>query len=167
MDLVERRDEIIKILSEETKPITASSLGERLDVSRQVIVNDIAFIREMGYEILSSNRGYLLEKEEGFKEIVRVRHGQARTQDELYIIVDSGVKVLDVFVDHDCYGKIAVELNISNRMEVDRFIEEMENNDINYLNFLTDGIHYHTLLADSRENIEHAKKRLKESGYIL
>ena len=37
-------------------------IADIFEVSRQVIVQDIALLRASNYEILSTNRGYLLQK---------------------------------------------------------------------------------------------------------
>lgn len=55
----ERRNEIIKLLEASDQPVNATQLAERLSVSRQVIVGDIALIRAKGIEILATPRGYL------------------------------------------------------------------------------------------------------------
>ena len=57
-----RRSEIIKILQESKTPQSGTALGEALGVSRQIIVQDIALLRTSGYDILSTNRGYILNE---------------------------------------------------------------------------------------------------------
>ncbi len=42
---------------------TGTKLASLYSVSRQVIVQDIALIRSAGYEIISTNRGYILNSE--------------------------------------------------------------------------------------------------------
>ena len=51
----ERRREIARSLGRE--PVSATALAERLGVSRQVIVQDVAILRAEGAKILSTNRG--------------------------------------------------------------------------------------------------------------
>ena len=60
----ERRREIIRIIESSRVPVPAKRLAADFDISRQVIVQDIALIRAAGYDILSTNRGYLLLKKE-------------------------------------------------------------------------------------------------------
>ena len=62
MNAKERREKIITHLENESNPISATSLAKILGVSRQVIVNDVAFLRAEGKNILSFARGYMLEK---------------------------------------------------------------------------------------------------------
>lgn len=166
MAVNKRRQKIIQVLEDTHDTITASELGDMFGVSRQVIVNDIAFIREMGYEVISTNRGYLLRKEKGITKVVRVTHDYNRTKEELYAIVDAGGEILDVYVMHNFYGKISTTLNIRNRKEVDEFIFEMENKQMSYLNSLTNGVHFHTIWAESEKDIQAIERKLEELGFI-
>ena len=60
MNAVERRDEIKNILLASDATVSAAKLAEKLNVSRQVIVGDIALMRAEGMEIKSTPRGYIL-----------------------------------------------------------------------------------------------------------
>ena len=55
-----RRDTIIKMLGEKGKPLSGTELAKELGVSRQVIVQDIALLRAVNKNILSTNKGYVL-----------------------------------------------------------------------------------------------------------
>ena len=56
----QRRNEILSLLGNASLPIPAGILSEKFAVSRQVIVQDIAVLRAEGYDVISTNRGYLL-----------------------------------------------------------------------------------------------------------
>ena len=58
----ERRDAIIKQIRESRTPVPGKSLAASYDVSRQVIVQDIALIRAAGYDIMATNRGYIINE---------------------------------------------------------------------------------------------------------
>ena len=58
----ERRDAIIKQIRESRTPVPGKSLAAAYDVSRQVIVQDIALIRAAGHDIMSTNRGYIINE---------------------------------------------------------------------------------------------------------
>ena len=62
----ERRKKIINILSSSKSPVAGVALAKELDVSRQVIVQDIALLRANGAAIFSTNRGYLIQAERRF-----------------------------------------------------------------------------------------------------
>ncbi len=167
MNVDERREEIVEVLRGRDKPIKAVKLGEKFNVSRQVIVNDIAFIRALGYDILSTNNGYCLQNYKGHSRQFKLRHSNEDTRRELYTIVDAGGKVLDVFVVHEYYGKISAELNIANRLEVDEFIYKIEHGEMSYLNDLTEGVHFHTVLAEERKSLNIIEKELNRLGFIV
>ena len=46
-----RRKEIIRTLQTSKTPLSGTALGEKLGVSRQIIVQDIALLRTAGYDI--------------------------------------------------------------------------------------------------------------------
>ena len=47
----ERRTEIVRILSDATEPVSGTQLAEHFDVSRQVIVQDIALLRAKNTDV--------------------------------------------------------------------------------------------------------------------
>ena len=52
----ERRKEIVALIMAAEDPVSGSVLSERLGVSRQIIVQDIAMLRAEGYDVLSTIR---------------------------------------------------------------------------------------------------------------
>ena len=57
----ERRTEIVRILSDATEPVSGTQLAEHFDVSRQVIVQDIALLRAKNIDIISGKKGYFVK----------------------------------------------------------------------------------------------------------
>ena len=57
----ERREEIIKNLVKEKKAITGSELASYFNVTRQVIVKDIAILRAAGKNIIATPDGYMIK----------------------------------------------------------------------------------------------------------
>ncbi|WAW14269.1 transcription repressor NadR [Peptostreptococcus equinus] len=165
----DRRMKIIQILNKTDKALSASYLGEILGVSRQIIVGDIALLRAQNNEIISTNRGYILKKDENkkYKEIFWVKHDGKRTKEELNIIVDAGAKILDVIVEHNIYGCIKADLNLSSRREVENFVEKLNKNDNRSLSSLTNMEHYHTVEADSKEILEFIEGELKKNSFLV
>ena len=163
----ERRNYILNTLAKSTKPHSATSLARACEVSRQIIVGDIALMRASGTEIVATNRGYLLKKDDGvFRKTVKVRHDFSRLREELYSMVDGGTRVVDVVVDHKIYGSISASLDLSNRREVDEFVESFKNANDMSLSTITNHELYHTLEADSQEAIDYVLKKLKEEKFI-
>ena len=56
----ERRRRIVSLLSGARGTLTGAGLAQSCEVSRQVIVQDMALLKAEGVEILSTNRGYCL-----------------------------------------------------------------------------------------------------------
>ncbi|SHK17483.1 transcription repressor NadR [Tepidibacter formicigenes] len=171
MDTLNRRKEIEKILSKNSNPIKGADLADKFNVSRQVIVQDIAILRAKGLNIIATPQGYLLPKFEN-KNIVKVitskHHSNIEEiKEELSIIVDMGGKVLDVIIEHPVYGEIRGIINISSRKELDEFIYELESTNSQGISSLTNGVHFHTIEVKNKEIYEEIVKKLKEKGYLL
>ena len=60
----ERRNKILKKLMESSQPMSGAALARAFQVSRQVIVQDIALMRAEHYDIMSTNKGYLYRNAE-------------------------------------------------------------------------------------------------------
>lgn len=166
MKAKERRKEIVTILMSCGEPISGGELSEKLSVSRQIIVQDIAVLRAEGYEILSLHTGYVIKKSSLAERVFKVRHTSEQTVDELSLIVENGGIVVDVFVWHRAYGKISAPLNISTMKSVERFMEDIKSGKSRELMNITDGYHYHTVRADSETALDVIEKLLENKGYL-
>ena len=102
----ERRNQIIHILQSSDTPISGVKLAKMLDVSRQVIVQDVALLRAKDICIHSTNRGYVIDKNQETLRVFKVIHTEEETAEELQTIIDLGGWVKDVFVYHKTYGVI-------------------------------------------------------------
>ncbi|MEI3518786.1 MAG: HTH domain-containing protein [Clostridia bacterium] len=58
--MTKRRDIIKKELKGSDEPITANYFANRLSVSRQIIVGDVALLGASGLDILATPRGYIM-----------------------------------------------------------------------------------------------------------
>ena len=162
----DRRKEMAMLLANSSTPIAGNTLSERFGVSRQIIVQDIATLREEGYEILSTHYGYLLQKVPLLERVFEVQHSTEQTEDELRCIVANGGSVKDVFVKHKVYGKISAPLNIYSNRHIDRFVTGVRNGNSAELMNITGGRHFHTVLAENEEILEKVEKALKNGGYL-
>lgn len=161
-----RRDYLLKFLYDNQKPISGEKLAEKFDVTRQVIVQDIAILRASGKDIVSTNRGYYIN-EERTQKVFKVKHSDKDINKELNAIVDLGGRVKDVIVHHKVYGEIKKDLNCSSRRDVKIFLEKMKEEKSKPLDVLTGGVHFHTVLADNEEVIEEIELVLKELGFLI
>ena len=167
----ERRKELINVLANSKKAISGTDLARQFEVSRQVIVQDIALLRATNKNILSTNKGYVLfredEKDKKAKRIIRVQHSDSDIFKEFQCIVDYGARVLDVVVEHDIYGQISVDLLIQSRQDALNFVDQLKHSQAKSLNALTNGIHYHTIEADSEQILDQAMAALAEAGILV
>ena len=164
----ERRENIRKILEKNEKAIKGTLLGKMFNVSRQVIVQDISILRAAGEDIFATPNGYMKFKNRGVKKSIVCRHSSTEAmKEELEIMVYYGVKVLDVIVEHEVYGEVKGNLNISSQEDVEEFIKKFSEYQSNPLSSLTDGIHLHTLEITDEKKFESMKKRLASKGYLF
>lgn len=167
----ERRNYILQLLKNSSQPITGKELADQTGVSRQVIVTDIALLRTANEPIISTSNGYLYlqenQSEQTYRRIVACKHSREQTKQELDMIVDCGVTVVNVIVEHPVYGDLTGSLMIKSRFEVETFYQDLMEEKFNLLSTLTDGVHLHTLEADSIEKLDAATNALAEAGILL
>ena len=167
----ERRAQILQKLKEQGPPLSGAALARLFHVSRQVIVQDIALLRAVNKNILATNKGYVLfrEKEQAgrIKRIVCVCHGDDDIRSEFECVLDYGARILDCTVEHDIYGQISVDLVIQTMEDAEKFISQLGKSDSKSLNFLTDGVHYHTIEAGSLRILDAVERALDELGYLV
>lgn len=161
-----RRKGIIDCLIGANEPVSASSLAKKFEVSRQVIVQDIALIRASGLSISSLARGYVLEKENAAQRIFKVQHSDEDVEKELDLIVDAGGIVADVFVFHKFYGIVRAPMDIKSRLHIKRFLDDIASGKSSLLKNVTAGYHYHTVIADDEETLDLIENNLKENGFL-
>ena len=169
---VEKRQKSILIeLEKADQPIVARKLAEKFSVSRQVIVGDIALLRAAGHEVLSTPKGYLLQSEwsTASKDVKRkfvCKHSIEETVDEINTIIQNGGKVIDVAIEHPVYGEITGTLNIFNQADADHFNEKVKKGETSLLSELTEGVHLHTIAAETMEQLDLIEGKLSEKGYL-
>lgn len=168
MRATDRRDEIVRLLIDGNKPIKGTDLALKYGVTRQIIVKDIAILRATGKEIIATPDGYIYNKQAGkVKSIIAVNHDSKKTIEELEIVVKYGGVIEDVIIEHPLYGEIKGLLMIKNLNDLNTFESTFNNNEAKPLSNLTNGIHLHTISADSQEDMDSIKLELKEKGFTL
>lgn len=162
----ERREQIVKILKNSDKPVAGTELAKMLEVSRQVIVQDMALIRANGVDILSTNRGYIVNDDKTVSRVFKVIHTEEQAEEELNLFVDLGAKVEDVFVYHKVYGVIKAAMNIKSRKDVRQYMVDISTGKSIQLMNLTSNYHYHTISAENYEILDEIQKELGERGFL-
>lgn len=169
MTAEERRSAITDILKESEKPVSASALAKRFNVSRQIIVGDIALLRAHGCFIHATPRGYILDSHDQNETTFTIacKHDHSMTESELNACVDNGCKVIDVIVEHPLYGQLTGNLSIFSRYDVKCFLEKIATHKAHSLCELTNDIHLHTLSCPDKESYDRVCHELKELGILI
>lgn len=150
-------------------PVSGAALARGLGVSRQVIVQDVAVLRAAGHGILATPRGYVVERERPprTEAVLAVRHGRAETADELNALVDLGLEVVDVIVEHPVYGEMRGLLHLTSREDVARFVARLARSRAGLLSATTGGVHLHTVRGPRRELVARARSEMRRRGYLI
>jgi transcriptional regulator of NAD metabolism len=164
-----RRRQLLAVLREASGPVRGSDLAARLGVSRQVIVGDVAVLRAEGHLVVGTPQGYLLldAPAPGPRAVLAVRHTREQARTELNALVDLGITVEDVVVEHPLYGELRGNLMIATRRDVERFLASLEEQGAQLLSALTDGVHLHTVRAPTEEALARAREVLRREGFLL
>ena len=162
----ERRQAIANLLLIRKAPVTGAELSSTFGVSRQIIVQDIAALKRIGYDILPTHYGYLIKGSPLVERALKVKHSTQSTEKELSLIVAAGATVVDVFVMHNVYGKISAPLNLSTPEQIKTFMEGVRSGKSTELMNITGGVHFHTIRAEKDEMLDKAEAALKKAGYL-
>ena len=166
MNKEERLKRIIDILKKSDVPVSGSGLAKALNVSRQVIVQDIALLRAANSGIISTCQGYTIEKKKEFQRVFKVKHTDEQTEEELNLFVDCGGTIKDVFVYHKVYNVIRADINIKSRLEVKEYLEKFKNGKSKSLKEVTSDYHYHTITAESEKVLDEIMTELGKRGFL-
>lgn len=162
----ERREQILRILRQSDRPIAGTELAKQMNVSRQVVVQDMALIRANGMDVVSTNRGYVIAEEKAAQRVFKVVHTDEEAEEELNLFVDHGAKVEDVFVYHKVYGVIKVAMNIRSRRDVRKYMEGITSGKSTNLKNLTSNYHYHTITAEDEQVLDQIQEELGKRGFL-
>ena len=160
----QRRTEILNQLSLNTKAIPAREFADRFNVSRQIIVGDIALLRAEGHPIIATNKGYIIKSDADnmIRKYIAVNHSKEETRLELESFIKHEVIVESVTVEHPAYGEITGQLNIKTQEDIEDFLALKPE----LLSTLTDGVHIHTILCQSDEAYEDLKEDLNKLNIL-
>lgn len=167
MNGAQRREKILNLIKNSKIPLSGSTLSKSAGVSRQVIVQDIALLKAAGFDILSTNKGYILNAPERVSRVFKMVHADDEIGDELGTIVDLGGFVENVFVWHRIYGKIEAELGIGSRRNVAEYLDSLKTGRSSPLKNVTSEYHYHTVTAQNERTLDVIEAELDKKGYLV
>ena len=162
-----RRNDMLNRIRSSTVPISGKELAGIYGVSRQVIVQDMALIRAAGHNIISTNRGYLLNAPPVASRTFKVSHTDEELEEELCSIVDLGGKIVNVMIHHRVYGKMEAELQINSRRRVMEFLDEIKSGKSSPLKNITSNYHYHKVEADNEETLDMIEEMLRQKHFLV
>lgn len=87
--------------------------------------------------------------------------------EELSIVIKYGGIIEDVVVEHPLYGEIKGMLMIKNYNELNKFIEKYKEQKAKLLSALTNGVHLHTIAAETQDDIDLIILELKKNNFIV
>ena len=165
----ERREKLLQILKKSDKPVKGSELSAELQVSRQVVVKDIALLRASGLEIIATSNGYIVlnSVKNEFKIKCKNHKSDVELYDELQTIIDLGGKVKDVIVDHPTYGVLKADLNVATNRDLKNFMQKAATNEFKQLSLLSPDYHMHTIEVDNDDIFEEIQKELKSKNILF
>lgn len=166
----ERRQKLLELLKTATEPIKGTDFAKQAGVSRQVIVGDMTLLKARNEPILATSQGYIYMNQSNtdlsFERQIACVHTPSDAQQELYTLVDAGVVVKNVTVEHPVYGELTASIMVANRHEVDLFLSRVKETGASYLSELTDGIHLHLIAANSCEFLDAAIEGMRSKGFL-
>lgn len=163
----ERISCISERIKHSTAPVSGSTLAQEFDVSRQIIVKDIAELKNRGWDIISTTKGYMLNRTPMPERVFKVVHSDSETEDELFKIVECGGIVINVFVWHKIYGKIEAELDIKTTDDVRDYMKKLKTGRSSPLKNVTNEYHYHLVKAQSEKVLDDIEQMLDNMGYLV
>ena len=167
---ITRRKQLLSLLKESSSAINGQQLADHFHVTRQIIVQDIAILRADGEEIISTNRGYIHSGSKESKQMQRlfkVKHSVNDIEEELAAIIDNGGRVKTVLVDHPVYGEIQTLLKMTCRRDIVHFMKQVEETEFRPLSEITDGVHYHLVEADTKQDLDEIERALRNLGFLI
>ena len=155
MKVKERRELLLSILNKSAKPIKGDELANTLNVSRQVIVQDIALIRATGVDIIATPQGYVIYNTKVTTKTIECKNHV--NGDEFY----------NELKKHPIYGEIKVDLDIDSNRDIDEFMKKASSDEFKQLSTLTKESHLHTIEAKSEEILDEIVSSLLDKNILV
>lgn len=162
-----RRAEILSLIGNSDQPVPASVLKDKFNVSRQVIVQDVAILRANGYDVIATNRGYTISSAAQASRVFKCRHTLEELLTEGELILSLGGRIENIFVNHRVYGRITARLDLKTRTDLEELYRSLVSGASKPLMSVTDGYHYHTVYAPSEQTLDEIESALRANGFLI
>ena len=162
----ERREKMLDLIKNSEQPISGTALAKTFEISRQVVVQDIALLRAGKHDIISTSRGYMIQKKNSFQRIFKVKHSDEQMEEELNLFVDFGGVIEDEFVYHKVYNVLRAEICLKSRRDIAVYMEKLKSGMSKPLKDVTSGYHYHTITAESEQILDQIQAELSKRGFL-
>ena len=166
MESDKRQESIYNILINSEKAISGSELAKIFNVTRQIIVKDMGLLKLKKENIISTPKGYMINKDFFQKEITII-HSREKIEEELNIILNLGGRVINTTIEDTPYGNIEEKINISKKEDILNFLKNLDKSDCEPLLKLTNGKHKHLIATKTKKDFENILKKLKEKEYLI
>lgn len=169
MSNTKRRSDILEVIKNSKKPISGGRLSELFNVSRQIVVQDIALLRAEGFDIIATTRGYIYQtdKPRGLIKTIAVKHDASGMNDELKIITSFGATILDIIVEHPVYGELRSNLMLNSVLDLELFLKNFEDNNAELLSVVTNGVHLHSIEVPNEQIYSAIRIELQKRNILL
>ena len=168
MENVERRKLILQKLKAANTAVTGRELAELCQVSRQIIVSDIAMLRAEGMSIIATSQGYLLNgRREGEQYEIELYCASAEALlRELELVVDNGGMICGSVIDYGMYGSLSCRLALSSRRDITRWMDQARDLGICPFSLLGGGAHTLIIETEHREDYDAVCRALGSAGFM-
>jgi transcriptional regulator of NAD metabolism len=165
----ERREELVRLLRTAREPIVGAELARQVGVSRQMLTHDLTLLRLSGVDIMATRYGYMLRTPEPVRhrDVLHLQYDRDGMVDEMTILVDLGIHILDISVEHPVYGPLRADLCIASRHDVAELVERLEQTGAAPLFEITGGRHSQTVEAPRLDLLAKAREQLRDRGYLV
>ena len=70
-------------------------------------------------------------------------------------------------MDHPVYGEIQTLLKMTCRRDIYDFMKQVEETEFRPLSEITDGVHYHLVEADTKQDLDEVERALRKLGFLI
>lgn len=168
MENKERRRLILQKLKSTNTSVTGRELAELCQVSRQIIVSDIAMLRAEGAKILATSQGYLMEREKDseVKALALAVPDTEALRRELELIVDNGGTIRGVSVEYGMYGTLRCAVSLCSRRDIRKWGEQLQEMHMKPLALVAGGAHTLYVEMENAEAGEEICRLLEDAGFL-